>query len=87
MVKRKAMSVCAAPASFEPGIDFVVTKIPRLAFEKLPLADPALTTQIYSVGEAMAIGRTFKKCVQKCSRSPVTREPCASARGARDGAE
>src|ERR1044071_2320219 len=49
------------PASFEPSIDYVVTKIPRFAFEKFPQADPTLTTQMKSVGEAMAIGRTFKE--------------------------
>src|ERR1019366_440878 len=54
------------PASFEPSIDYVVTKIPRFAFEKFPQADPTLTTQMKSVGEAMAIGRTFKESLQKC---------------------
>jgi carbamoyl-phosphate synthase large subunit len=49
------------PASFEPSIDYVVTKIPRFAFERFPQADPTLTTQMKSVGEAMAIGRTFKE--------------------------
>ena len=49
------------PASFEPSIDYGVTKIPRFAFEKFPQADPTLTTQMKSVGEAMAIGRTFKE--------------------------
>ncbi len=57
------------PASFEPTIDYVVTKIPRFAFEKFPQADPTLTTQMKSVGEAMAIGRTFKESFQKCLRS------------------
>jgi carbamoyl-phosphate synthase large subunit len=57
------------PASFEPTIDYVVTKIPRFAFEKFPLADPTLNTQMKSVGEAMAIGRTFKESLQKCLRS------------------
>jgi carbamoyl-phosphate synthase large subunit len=57
------------PASFEPSIDYVVTKIPRFAFEKFPQADPTLTTQMKSVGEAMAIGRTFKESLQKCLRS------------------
>ena len=57
------------PASFEPTIDYVVTKIPRVAFEKFPQADPTLTTQMKSVGEAMAIGRTFKESLQKCLRS------------------
>ncbi len=53
------------PASFEPTIDYVVTKIPRFAFEKFPQADPTLTTQMKSVGEAMAIGRTFKESLAK----------------------
>ena len=57
------------PASFEPTIDYVVTKIPRFAFEKFPQADSTLTTQMKSVGEAMAIGRTFKESLQKCLRS------------------
>ena len=57
------------PASFEPTMDYVVTKIPRFAFEKFPQADPTLTTQMKSVGEAMAIGRTFKESLQKCLRS------------------
>jgi len=57
------------PASFEPTIDYVVTKIPRFAFEKFQQADPTLTTQMKSVGEAMAIGRTFKESLQKCLRS------------------
>ena len=57
------------PASFEPTIDYVVTKVPRFTFEKFPKADPTLTTQMKSVGEAMAIGRTFKESLQKCLRS------------------
>jgi carbamoyl-phosphate synthase large subunit len=57
------------PASFEPTIDYVVTKVPRFAFEKFPQADPALNTQMKSVGEAMAIGRTFKESLQKALRS------------------
>jgi len=57
------------PASFEPTIDYVVTKIPRFAFEKFPEADSTLTTQMKSVGEAMAIGRTFKESLQKALRS------------------
>ena len=57
------------PASFEPTIDYVVTKIPRFAFEKFQQADATLTTQMKSVGEAMAIGRTFKESLQKCLRS------------------
>src|SRR6202451_2501603 len=56
------------PASFEPTIDYVVTKIPRFAFEKFPEADPTLTTQMKSVGETMAIGRTFKESLQKALR-------------------
>jgi len=57
------------PASFEPSIDYVVTKIPRFTFEKFPGADETLTTQMKSVGEAMAIGRTFKESLQKALRS------------------
>ncbi len=57
------------PACFEPTIDYVVTKIPRWAFEKFPGADPQLMTQMKSVGEAMAIGRTFKESLQKAIRS------------------
>ena len=57
------------PACFEPTIDYVVTKVPRFAFEKFPQADPVLNTQMKSVGEAMAIGRTFKESLQKCLRS------------------
>lgn len=56
------------PASFEPSIDYVVTKIPRFAFEKFPLADPRLTTQMKSVGEVMAIGRTQQESLQKALR-------------------
>jgi carbamoyl-phosphate synthase large subunit len=56
-------------ACFEPSIDYVVTKIPRWAFEKFPTADPTLMTQMKSVGEAMAIGRTFQESLQKCIRS------------------
>jgi carbamoyl-phosphate synthase large subunit len=62
----------ATPASFEPTIDYVVTKIPRFAFEKFPGADPALTTSMKSVGEAMAIGRTFAESLQKALRSLET---------------
>ncbi|MFN8917058.1 MAG: carbamoyl-phosphate synthase large subunit, partial [Burkholderiales bacterium] len=58
----------ATPASFEPSIDYVVTKIPRFAFEKFPLADAHLTTQMKSVGEVMAIGRTFQESFQKALR-------------------
>ena len=57
------------PASFEPTIDYVVTKIPRFTFEKFPNADDRLTTQMKSVGEVMAIGRTFKESLQKAVRS------------------
>jgi carbamoyl-phosphate synthase large subunit len=57
------------PASFEPTIDYVVTKVPRFTFEKFPAADATLTTQMKSVGEAMAIGRTFKESLQKALRS------------------
>jgi carbamoyl-phosphate synthase large subunit len=60
------------PASFEPSIDYVVTKIPRFAFEKFPGAEPVLTTSMKSVGEAMAIGRTFAESVQKALRSLET---------------
>jgi carbamoyl-phosphate synthase large subunit len=58
----------ATPASFEPSIDYVVTKIPRFTFEKFPLADQHLTTQMKSVGEVMAIGRTFQESFQKALR-------------------
>src|ERR1700755_1994608 len=60
------------PASFEPTIDYVVTKIPRFAFEKFPGAEPLLTTSMKSVGEAMAIGRTFGESLQKALRSLET---------------
>ncbi|MDA0766958.1 MAG: carbamoyl-phosphate synthase large subunit [Verrucomicrobia bacterium] len=60
------------PASFEPTIDYVVTKVPRFTFEKFPTADPVLTTQMKSVGEAMSIGRTFKESLQKALRSLET---------------
>jgi carbamoyl-phosphate synthase large subunit len=56
------------PASFEPSIDYVVTKVPRFAFEKFPQADNTLTTQMKSVGEVMAIGRTFQESLQKALR-------------------
>ena len=62
----------ATPASFEPAIDYVVTKIPRFAFEKFPAADASLTTQMKSVGEAMSIGRTFQESLQKALRSLET---------------
>jgi carbamoyl-phosphate synthase large subunit len=60
------------PASFEPTIDYCVVKVPRFTFEKFPQADPVLTTQMKSVGEAMAIGRTFKEAMQKALRSLET---------------
>ena len=62
----------ATPASFEPSIDYVVTKVPRFTFEKFPTADPVLTTQMKSVGEAMAIGRTFQESLHKALRSLET---------------
>ncbi|WP_454656040.1 carbamoyl-phosphate synthase large subunit [Bosea beijingensis] len=62
----------ATPASFEPTIDYVVTKIPRFAFEKFPGSEPTLTTAMKSVGEAMAIGRTFQESLQKALRSLET---------------
>ncbi|MFO7477064.1 MAG: carbamoyl-phosphate synthase large subunit, partial [Methyloceanibacter sp.] len=62
----------ATPASFEPTIDYVVTKIPRFAFEKFPGSTPTLTTSMKSVGEAMAIGRTFQESLQKALRSMET---------------
>lgn len=62
----------ATPASFEPTIDYIVTKIPRFAFEKFPGAEPTLTTAMKSVGEAMAIGRTFQESLQKALRSLET---------------
>jgi len=62
----------ATPASFEPTIDYVVTKIPRFTFEKFPGANPKLTTQMKSVGEVMAIGRTFQESLQKALRGLET---------------
>jgi carbamoyl-phosphate synthase large subunit len=62
----------ATPASFEPTIDYVVTKIPRFTFEKFPDADPLLTTQMKSVGEVMAMGRNFKESLQKALRGLET---------------
>ncbi|MBX3703051.1 MAG: carbamoyl-phosphate synthase large subunit, partial [Steroidobacteraceae bacterium] len=62
----------ATPASFEPAIDYVVTKVPRFTFEKFPGANDRLTTQMKSVGEAMAIGRTFQESLQKALRSLET---------------
>src|SRR4249920_1868368 len=58
----------ATPASFEPSIDYIVTKVPRFAFEKFPQANDRLTTQMKSVGEVMAIGRTFQESFQKALR-------------------
>src|SRR6478609_495530 len=63
------------PASFEPVLDYVVVKIPRFAFEKFPSANPTLTTQMKSVGEAMSIGRTFKEAFQKALRALETGRP------------
>src|SRR3546814_11543948 len=60
------------PASFEPTIDYVVVKMPRFTFEKFPGAEPLLTTSLKSVGEAMAIGRTFAESLQKALRSMAT---------------
>jgi carbamoyl-phosphate synthase large subunit len=62
----------ATPASFEPTIDYVVTKVPRFAFEKFPQTEPLLTTQMKSVGEVMAIGRTFQESLQKALRGLET---------------
>ena len=62
----------ATPASFEPSIDYVVTKIPRFTFEKFPAANDRLTTQMKSVGEVMAIGRTFQESLQKALRGLET---------------
>ncbi|MEQ6342137.1 MAG: carbamoyl-phosphate synthase large subunit [Gammaproteobacteria bacterium] len=62
----------ATPASFEPSIDYVVTKVPRFTFEKFPKADQRLTTQMKSVGEVMAIGRTFQESLQKALRGLET---------------
>jgi carbamoyl-phosphate synthase large subunit len=62
----------ATPASFEPTIDYVVTKVPRFTFEKFPKAEPRLTTQMKSVGEVMAIGRTFQESLQKALRGLET---------------
>ena len=62
----------ATPASFEPSIDYVVTKVPRFTFEKFPKADARLTTQMKSVGEVMAIGRTQQESLQKALRGLET---------------
>jgi carbamoyl-phosphate synthase large subunit len=77
------------PASFEPSIDYVVTKVPRFAFEKFPEADSRLTTQMKSVGEVMAIGRTFQESLQKALARPrdrrrrLRREAASTARKSR----
>ena len=69
---RNDITAGATPVSFEPSIDYVVTKIPRFAFEKFPAADSHLTTQMKSVGEVMAIGRTFQESFQKALRGLET---------------
>ena len=69
---RNDITGAATPASFEPSIDYVVTKIPRFAFEKFPAADSRLTTQMKSVGEVMAMGRTFQESFQKALRGLET---------------
>ena len=75
------------PASFEPSIDYVVVKIPRWAFEKFPDADPVLGTRMKSVGEAMAIGRTFPEALQKALRSLETGRQGLGADGSTEGIE
>jgi carbamoyl-phosphate synthase large subunit len=79
----------ATPASFEPTIDYVVTKIPRFAFEKFPAADARLTTQMKSVGEVMAMGRTFQESLQKALRGleigKVGFDPTGDADGSEEG--
>jgi len=75
------------PASFEPSIDYVVTKMPRFAFEKFPGSDSVLTTQMKSVGEAMAIGRTFKESLQKAIRSLEIGRAGLESPGVADGAK
>ncbi|OGT81440.1 MAG: carbamoyl phosphate synthase large subunit [Gammaproteobacteria bacterium RIFCSPLOWO2_02_FULL_61_13] len=77
----------ATPASFEPTIDYVVTKIPRFTFEKFPQADPRLTTQMKSVGEVMAIGRTFQESLQKALRGLETGIDGLNERAGGDSAE
>ncbi|CAL1239041.1 carbamoyl-phosphate synthase large subunit [Candidatus Methylocalor cossyra] len=69
---RNEITAGATPASFEPTLDYVVTKIPRFAFEKFPQAEDRLTTQMKSVGEVMAIGRTFQESLQKALRGLET---------------
>lgn len=68
------------PASFEPTLDYIVVKVPRFAFEKFPEADPRLTTTMKSVGEAMAIGRSFPEALQKALRSLEKREVVSRGR-------
>jgi carbamoyl-phosphate synthase large subunit len=72
------------PASFEPALDYVVVKAPRFDFEKFPDADPTLTTQMKSVGEALAIGRTFEEALQKVLRSLETKRTGFHGSGATD---
>ena len=74
------------PASFEPTIDYAVVKIPRFAFEKFPIAEGGLTTQMKSVGEVMAIGRTFKQAFMKAMRSRELDAAPSAARGRRGAA-
>ena len=76
----------ATPASFEPSIDYVVTKIPRFAFEKFPAADSRLTTQMKSVGEVMAIGRTLpgEPCRRRCAGSRPASTASSSAASDRE---
>ena len=73
----------ATPASFEPTIDYVVIKIPRFTFEKFPAANDRLTTQMKSVGEVMAIGRTFQESLQKALRGLETGRDGLDRRGSR----
>ncbi|MEP6761435.1 MAG: carbamoyl-phosphate synthase large subunit, partial [Sporichthyaceae bacterium] len=75
------------PASFEPTLDYVVVKVPRFAFEKFPGADPTLTTHMKSVGEAMAIGRSFTEALQKALRSLEKRDAQFDWLPMRDGPE
>ena len=79
-MKSRTTSRANLRVAHEPSIDYVVTKIPRFAFEKFPQADHTLTTQMKSVGEAMAIDRTFKESLQKCLRSLETRRLCTKHR-------
>ena len=69
---RNEITQGATPASFEPTIDYVVTKVPRFTFEKFPAANSRLTTQMKSVGEVMAIGRTFQESLHKALRGLET---------------